>query len=366
MHDDMHELFQLATRFFYKKYKHAGNSQGELAIKLGITNSYLSSIISGSRRASLDLQSQIAQMLYGPYDKFLQIGRRIKEGKEPLLENEEKQLDPVEKLLAQLTHYVIGHQRIEKELKLSEDKFRDISLTSGDMIFETDHNFRIIFLAGRVEEVTGRTPEEILGKKYSDFVDGNENERLQQLVAEAIQNRSILNTVLTIHNDENAFYRHLIAKPVFNSQGEFTGCRGTYRDITKRKNLEQELSQQNWLLQVALDSVEHCGIVISDAKNRVLKWNIEYKRMFNHSDKVLKTRETLKYIEETRSGVADIKQFDRDLKQALKSTKEIKHTFRLLDGRTIQRKMVPLYNNGILVGRIAHLKDVAPAAKPQG
>lgn len=359
MHDEMHELFQLATRFFYRKYKKAGNSQGELAIKLGITNSYLSSIISGARKASLELQSQIAQTLYGPYDKFLQIGRRIKEGKEPLVEHDEKQFDPVEKLLAQLTHYVMDHQRIEKELKLSEEKFRDISLTSGDMIFETDRNLKFVFVAGRVEEVTGRQAQDILGKRYSDFIGSTENERLQQLIKKAIQNRSILNTVLTIFREDQVFYRHLIAKPVFNSQGEFTGSRGTYRDITQRKNLEKELSQQNWLLQVALDSDEHCGIVISDAQNKVLKWNIEYKRLFNHSDTVLKSRDTLQYIKETRSKVADIKQFDQDTKQAMNSLKEIRHTFRLLDGRTIERKVLPLFKDGDLVGRIAHLKDIS-------
>jgi len=357
MHDEMHELFQLAAKFFYKRYKQAGGSQGELAIRLGITNSYLSSVISGARKASLELQSQIADTLFGPYDKFLQVGRRIKEGHEPLAENGHKQFDPVEKLLAQLTHYVMDHQRIELALKQSEEKYRDISLTSGDMIFELDRNFRFTYLSGRVAEVTGRDPGEFLGKRISDFLDSSENTRLQELIVEAIEKRTILDTVITISTAHEKKYRHIIAKPIFNAAEEFVGARGTYRDITKRKRLEKELEQQNWLLQVALDSVEHCSIVISDAQNRVLKWNIEYKRMFNHSDKVLKTKNTLKYIEETRSKVADLEQFDRDVKQALESRKEIKHTFRLLDGRTIERKIVPLYKADVLVGRIAHLKE---------
>jgi len=42
MQNEMHELFLLAARFFYRKYKKNGGSQGELARKLGITNSYLS------------------------------------------------------------------------------------------------------------------------------------------------------------------------------------------------------------------------------------------------------------------------------------------------------------------------------------
>ena len=363
MQDEMHELFLLATRFFYREYKKDGGSQGKLAKGLGITNSYLSSVISGARKASLELQSQIANTLFGPYDKFLAIGRRIKEGHEPLEVKQEQPFDPVEKVLAQLTHYVMDHQRIERELKISREKYRDISLTSGDMIFEMDRNFRFIYLSGRVQEVTGMDPEKILGKHFSDFLDSKENARLQELIGYSLQNRTIMDTVITIAAEHGKKYRHIIAKPVFNSLGEFTGARGTYRDITKRKTLEKELEQQNWLLQVALDSVDHCGIVISAADNTVLKWNLEYKRMFNHSDKVLKTRDTLQYIKETRNKTADPEQFDRDVKQVLQSRKEIRHSFQLLDGRTIERKVVPLFKDDVLVGRIAHMTDFTRAGR---
>ena len=202
MQDELQELFLLATRFFYKKYKQSGGSQGKLAEKLGITNSYLSSVTSGARKASLELQNQIAKSFFGPYDKYLAIGRRIKEGLDPLVEKKEKPFDSVEKLLAQLTHYVLDHQRIEKELQVSQDKYRDISLTSGDMIFEMDENFKFIYLSGRVQEVTGLNPEEILGKHFSDFLDTRENARLQDLVNKSIQKRTILDTIITISADK--------------------------------------------------------------------------------------------------------------------------------------------------------------------
>jgi len=358
MQDELHELFLLATRFFYKKYKKTGGSRGKLAARLGITNSYLSSITSGARKASLDLQNKIAGILYGPYDKFLLVGRKIKEGQDPLAEEKIEPVDSVEKLLARLTHYVMDHQRIEGELQISQDKYRDISLTSGDMIFEMDQNFKFVYLAGNVEEVTGLNPDDILGKQFHDFLDAGENDRLQKLISEAIQKRTILNTVITLQDGDQTKYRHLIAKPVFNSDGEFTGARGTYRDITNRKIMEQELEKQNWLLQVALDSVENCGIIIIAADNTVLKWNMEYKRLTGLSDKTLKTRNSHKYLQEARKLVANTDQFDRDAKQALQSKAAISHVFHLLDGRIIERKVIPLFRDNILVGRIAHLRDI--------
>ncbi len=358
MPNELHELFQLAARFFYKAYKQGGGSQGKLAAQLGITNSYLSSVMGGARKASLELQIQIANRLYGPYDKFLIAGRKIKEGRDPLEKEKGKPLDPVEKLLAQLTHYVLDHQRIEQELQVSQEKYRDISLTSGDMIFEVDQDFNIIYVSGKVLETVGRNSADLLGRNIYDFLDERESLRLMDLIRVSIKKQNIIDTVLTITTDTEKKYRHLIAKPVFNSNGEFRGARGTYRDITKRKNLEKDLGQQNWLLQVALDSVDNCGIVISDAQNTVLKWNMEYKRLLNHSQEILKSRDALQYIAETKEKTANPEQFERHIKEAARSRSAITHTFELLDGRTIERKVIPLFKDDVLVGRIAHLKNI--------
>jgi PAS domain S-box-containing protein len=362
MQDDLHELFLLAARFFYKKYKKTGGSQGKLAAKLGITNSYLSSITSGARKASLDLQNKIAKILYGPYDKFLLVGRRIKEGLDPLEEEKAKPVDSVEHLLARLTHYVMDHQRIEKELQVSQEKFRDISLTSGDMIFEIDENFKFTYLSGKVQEVTGLNPNDILGKQINNFLDADENDRLQKLISKSIQTQTILDTVLTIQVGDQTKYRHLIAKPVFNPKGEFKGARGTYRDITSRKIMEERIKQQNWLLQVALDSIESCGMIIVAADNTVLKWNLEYKRLSGLSEKTLETRDPRKYLEESKSLMAAPEQFELELAQALQSKTEINHTSHLLDGRILERKIMPLFKDDILIGRIGHLKDITDEA----
>jgi len=55
--------------------------------------------------------------------------------------------------------------------------------------------------------------------------------------------------------------------------------------------------------------------------------------------------------------------FDRDAKEAMQSKTEISHTFNLLDGKTLERKVIPLYRDGVLVGRIAHIKNITNAGR---
>jgi PAS domain-containing protein len=141
MSDEFHELFSLAAKFFFKEYKKKGGSQGDLAKQLGITQSYLSSVINGSRTASLDLQSYIAKSLFGPYDQFLEAGRRIKEGKDPHREKPPEIQDGVESLIAKLTYYVMDHKRIEEELKETKNFYEAIveNQQTGVLVMDRDH-----------------------------------------------------------------------------------------------------------------------------------------------------------------------------------------------------------------------------------
>ena len=84
--------------------------------QLGITQSYVSAVMGGSKTASLELQNQIANILYGPFEEFLAVGRRIQQNLAPEIKEKPEPDESVEKLIARLTHYVIDHQRIENEL----------------------------------------------------------------------------------------------------------------------------------------------------------------------------------------------------------------------------------------------------------
>ena len=161
MSNELHELFSLAAKFFFKEHKKKGGSQGKLAKQLGITQSYLSSVINGSRTASLDLQSDIAKILFGPYDQFLEAGRRIKEGMDPYREKPPEVQDGVESLIAKLTYYVMDHKRIEEELKETKNFYEAIveNQQTGVLVMDKDH---VVTYANEfMEQLTGIPAEKI-------------------------------------------------------------------------------------------------------------------------------------------------------------------------------------------------------------
>ena len=362
---DLHDLFQHAARFFYKRYKsQGGGSQKELADKLGITQSYLSSVINGSRTASLEMNSKIANILYGPYDKFLKVGRRIMDGLDPLEEEKPDPFDSVENLIAHLTHYVMEQQLIHKQLLISEEKFRDISLTSGDMIFELDKDMKISFVAGNIEQTTGRTKNDVLGTRFSDYLDESEKERLAPIIEESIKNNSILNTVLKIKSDGQEYCRHVIAKPIISQDSnQFEGFRGTYRDITERKKLEKELNEQMCLFQSAIDIFDEEGFLFINKNNKVLRWNQHYVDLIGYPKDVLETHDLNVYMKYLKPLIADLQEYEQGLQELFESKDDTLHYCNFKDGRTIKRQVYPIYKDDQLYGRIMRLRDVTGEMK---
>lgn len=176
MNEDLHKIFKLAAKYFFKKYREKGGTQAKLAQKLGVTQSYISSILTGNKNASLDLQSQVANILYqGPYEEFLAIGRRIKNGLDPEIHTQKVTDDSVESLIARLTHYVLDQQRIEKELVRMRDFFEKIveNLQSGVIV--SDANDDITYINSYMENLIGVSAKNLIGtnllinnEKYPD------------------------------------------------------------------------------------------------------------------------------------------------------------------------------------------------------
>jgi PAS domain S-box-containing protein len=358
MRNDLGEIFILALNYFYKKYKAKGGTQNKLAARLGITQSYISAVLNGSKTASLELQNQLANSLFGPYEEFLVVGRRLKNGLDPELVTSDKQDEGVETLIAKLSHYVVDHQRIEKELVKSHEKFEDIILTSSDMIYEMDSDMKFTYLAGKVKEVTGRSEEEMLGQNPTQYLDENERARIMGLTDKSIRDHSIFDTTicLTVNNEKQ--YRQLTAKPLYDDKGQFAGFRGTYKDITEQARFKEKLEYESWLFSAAMESTEWVGLLIMDQHNRIIKCNSVYKKMFDIPDEILEENNPRKNFAWIKSKMREPEYFMKVSTEVLARAEKYTHEFDLVDGRRIRRMILPLFREGKLAGRHIIIYDI--------
>lgn len=159
------EIFMLASKHFYREYKDSGGSQKNMAREVGVTTSYISAVMNGSRTASIALSEKVAFMLSGkPLDEFLAVGRRIKKGLPPVLEKEKAFLDSPEELISKLTYYIVNYHRLEKALKDEQWLFQEaINMADyGIVIVSADR--KVLAYNKTYQEIFGY-PEEILATK---------------------------------------------------------------------------------------------------------------------------------------------------------------------------------------------------------
>ncbi|SDE77815.1 PAS domain S-box protein [Rhodospira trueperi] len=160
---------------------------------------------------------------------------------------------------------ITERKRLEVSLAASERRFRDLVETTSDWIWEVDLDLRITFCSANVESVLGYTPEELLGHTNMDFINAPESlPAVKRTLETAIANRApIRDMEQWLRTREGELVCVVTnAVPILDEHGALIGMRGTNRDITLRRRMEDMLKLRNRALAAAAN-----GIVITSAED---------------------------------------------------------------------------------------------------
>ena len=235
--DSFNEVFKLAAKHFYKEFKNNGGTQEELAEKLKITKTYLSSVINSSRSPSIPLMKQIAFVLSEkPLDEFLVVGRRLKNGSSPTQEEETDSGEGPESLIAKLTYYIVDHQRIEKQLD-EKQWLLEQALDMADYgVVIVSKERKVLAYNTLYKEIFGY-PEEILAtRNIETYVKWSRNimldkEKFDKEVNETLSIKEPISHNVQLKNGKVIERR---VDPIFKN-GNFAGWIARFRDITSEK-----------------------------------------------------------------------------------------------------------------------------------
>ena len=171
-------------------------------------------------------------------------------------------------------------ERLERDLRASEDRYRTLASSSPDMVFATDAEGRYTFLSDRASTMLGWDLETSIGRQFFEFVaPGWEDAALasyQAVLADPTTVHSIRIDFVDGAGAPRALEINVLGKV---EDGELVGINGVARDISERLRLERELSQSEerfrFLVQNSPDIVfstdaEGRFTFLSDAIERVL------------------------------------------------------------------------------------------------
>ena len=149
----------------------------------------------------------------------------------------------VEARTAQLKHELAERKQVEKALRKSEERFKDVATVASDWFWKTDKDHRFVYFSDRFFQVMKIAPETIIDNTRRELIQNREFEahpekwRRHFEVLEARQSFANLEYEV-VGEDENLYYVTASGVPVFDTANRFRGYRGIGTDITTRRRAE--------------------------------------------------------------------------------------------------------------------------------
>ena len=193
----------------------------------------------------------------------------------------------------------------EEALRESEERFRGISHSMADWIWEVDKYGRYTFASGKVKEILGYEPEELIGKTPFELMPEDSGKRkgtyLKKVVSEKKPIVDLEHWTLTKEGD--SIYLLTNGVPILNEKGELYGYRGVDKDITERKQAEEERVRLATAIEQAAESV-----VITDRDGTIQYVNPAFESItgYGRQEAVGQNPRTLKSGKHRKEFYADL------------------------------------------------------------
>ncbi|MCK5562206.1 MAG: PAS domain S-box protein [Thermoplasmata archaeon] len=142
-----------------------------------------------------------------------------------------------------LSRDITARKLAEEALRQSEERFRDLTESTSDWIWEVDKKGTYIYASPKIKELLGYEPGKIIGKTPFDLMPPEEAKRVGKAFRAIVKAKQPFDGLenVNLHKNGRVVVLETSGIPLFDANGTFRGFRGIDRDITKRKRVEEEM-----------------------------------------------------------------------------------------------------------------------------
>jgi PAS domain S-box-containing protein len=149
-----------------------------------------------------------------------------------------------QKLIFCVCRDITARKQAEAALKESEEKYKTLVEATSDIIWEVDAEGRFTFISPKVKDLLGYEVDEVVGKKRTlDLIAKGQSQRWLKRFKELNAKRGpFFGLEIThVHKDGRQVICEISGIPLFDSAGNFKGYVGIIKDITERRNMQEQL-----------------------------------------------------------------------------------------------------------------------------
>jgi diguanylate cyclase (GGDEF)-like protein/PAS domain S-box-containing protein len=146
----------------------------------------------------------------------------------------------------------------EQALRDSEERFKSLTELSSDWYWEQDAEFRFIRFDGRYVERSRGAFERLLGRRpWECGLESDPDQDMERTHRVVLERRRTFHNAL-VHTklaDGERVFMMISGTPIFDADGNFTGYRGTGRDVTARMRADAEMQKLSSAMEQTADTV---------------------------------------------------------------------------------------------------------------
>jgi PAS domain S-box-containing protein len=174
---------------------------------------------------------------------------------------------------------ITERKRAEEKFRESEEKFRSIVETSSDQIFMIDKDYKLLSINQAAADLSRKSPQEMIGRSIFEVFPENIAAGFSKNIKNVFDTSKGILIEEKMAFQDREFYSSTNLNPIKDDTGNVLAVTGVVRDITERKQLEQELQQsRNSLLEA--QQIARVGSWDWDILTNIISYSDEFNRIF--------------------------------------------------------------------------------------
>ena len=184
-------------------------------------------------------------------------------------------------------HNISKRKNLEKELKISEERYRTMVETAREGIYIVDTQGRITFANRRLSTMLGYHPDEVLGRSIFDFME-EASEALAQTKFQRLR-IGLCDTFELKFTRKNGSRIHcLVSASPISEDGVFQGAMTILTNITCLKEIEAALISAKTFSERIINSITDKLMVVDPSTYRIVQVNDHFlaRTMFQNAEEL--------------------------------------------------------------------------------
>jgi diguanylate cyclase (GGDEF)-like protein/PAS domain S-box-containing protein len=230
---------------------------------------------------------------------------------------------------------------------------------AANAIIITDRDANIVWANPAFERLTGYPTQEVIGQSTRTFKSGQHPPSFyQELWSTVLSGNKWQGEIFNRRKDGSLYWEEMTITPVRDEAGEIANFVAIKQDITKSKQVDQEILFKTALLEAQAEaSID--GILAVDEDNRIILSNQNFADIWAVPNGI-RTGDDARLLQHVTDQVENPQQFRERVEHLYRHREEkSRDELKLKDGRVVDRFSAPLIDSsGKNCGRIWYFRDI--------